>query len=140
MAIEKKSKSWGPFLSHQLDSSANPAHLPQKWAKWAELAVLFSWQLQNGPQDFDFFSIAMGADFSFYVKSIATYAPAFLMYNNSVLARVSWMFVNKLKKFHHFVLTHSNSLYICLQDRRIISFSVVNITEKLQLLMVRKLF
>ena len=49
--------------------------------------MLFSWQLQNGPQDFDF-SIAMGADFSFYVKSIATYAPAFLMYNNSVLARV----------------------------------------------------
>ena len=30
----------------------------------------------------------MGADFSFYVKSIATYAPAFLVYNNSVLARV----------------------------------------------------
>ena len=30
----------------------------------------------------------MGADFSFYVKSIATYAPTFLMYNNSVLARV----------------------------------------------------
>ena len=33
-------------------------------------------------------SIAMGADYSFYVKSIATYAPAFLRYNNSVLARV----------------------------------------------------
>ena len=30
----------------------------------------------------------MGADYSFYVKSIATYAPAFLGYNNSVLARV----------------------------------------------------
>ena len=34
------------------------------------------------------FSIAMGADSSFYVKSIATYAPAFLGYNISVLARV----------------------------------------------------
>ena len=34
------------------------------------------------------FSIDMGADYSFYVKSIATYAPAFLGYNNSVLARV----------------------------------------------------
>ena len=33
-----------------------PAYSPQKWAKWAELAVLFSWQLQNGPQDFDFFN------------------------------------------------------------------------------------
>ena len=39
-------------------------------------------------QDFDFFSIAMGSDYSFYVKSIATYAPTFLGYNNSVLAIV----------------------------------------------------
>ena len=39
----KESKSWGPFWSYQLNSTANPAHLPQKWAKWAELAVLFSW-------------------------------------------------------------------------------------------------
>ena len=38
----KKSKSLGPFWSYQLNSSANPAHLPQKWAKGAELAVLFS--------------------------------------------------------------------------------------------------
>ena len=34
-------------------------------------------------------SIAMGADYSFNVKSIATYAPPFLGYNNSVLARVT---------------------------------------------------
>ena len=39
------------------------------------------------------FSIAMGADYSFYVKSIATYAPAFFGYNDSVLARVN---LNKL--------------------------------------------
>ena len=32
----KKSKSWGPFWSYQLITSANPAHLPQKWAKWAD--------------------------------------------------------------------------------------------------------
>ena len=31
----------------------------------------------------------MGADYSFYVESIATYAPAFMGYNNSVLARVN---------------------------------------------------
>ena len=31
---------------------------------------------------------AMGTDYSFYLKSIATYAPAFLGYNNSALARV----------------------------------------------------
>ena len=30
----------------------------------------------------------MGADFSLYVKSIATYGPAFFGYDNSVLARV----------------------------------------------------
>ena len=35
--------SWEPFWSYQLTSTANPAHLPQKWAKWAVLAVLFSW-------------------------------------------------------------------------------------------------
>jgi hypothetical protein len=29
----KKSKSLGLFWSYQLDSYANPAHLPQKWAK-----------------------------------------------------------------------------------------------------------
>ena len=39
----KKSKSWGPFWSYQLNSTANSAYSQQKWAKWAELAVLFSW-------------------------------------------------------------------------------------------------
>jgi hypothetical protein len=40
MSIEKKSKSWG---SYQVDSTANPAHLPKKWVKLAKLALLFSW-------------------------------------------------------------------------------------------------
>ena len=31
----------------------------------------------------------LGAEYSFYLKSIATYAPAFLGYNNSALARVN---------------------------------------------------
>jgi hypothetical protein len=52
----KKSKSWGQFWSYQLNSTANLAYSPQKWDKWADLAVLFSWQLQNGHQDFDFFN------------------------------------------------------------------------------------
>ena len=43
MAIEKIQNPGGRFGAYQLDSSANPAHLPQKGAKWAELAVLFSW-------------------------------------------------------------------------------------------------
>ena len=49
MAMEKKnqkSKFWGLFWSYQLNSIANSynlALLPQNQAKWAELAVLFSW-------------------------------------------------------------------------------------------------
>jgi hypothetical protein len=39
----KKSKSREPFLSYQLNSTANPAHLPQNWAKLAKWAVLFNW-------------------------------------------------------------------------------------------------
>jgi hypothetical protein len=54
MAIEKKSKFWGPFWSYQLNSFANSACSPRKWAKWAELAVLLSWHLQNGPHNVDF--------------------------------------------------------------------------------------
>ena len=39
----KKWKPWEPFWSYQLNSTANPAHLPQKLG-------------QMGPQDFDFFN------------------------------------------------------------------------------------
>jgi hypothetical protein len=39
----KRSKSWQLFWSYLQNSNANPAHLPQKWAKWAELAEQFSW-------------------------------------------------------------------------------------------------
>ena len=67
----------------------DPAHLPQNWAKLAKLAVLFSWygSSKTAPRIL-IFSIAMGADCLFYVKSIATYAPAFWAHNNSVLASV----------------------------------------------------
>ena len=43
---------------------------------------------QKGSQDFDF-SIAMDADYSFYVKFIATYAPIFFGHIISVLAMVN---------------------------------------------------
>ena len=56
MAIKKKSKFWRPFWSYQLNSTANSAYSLQKWAKWAELAVLFNWQLQKAAQNFDFFN------------------------------------------------------------------------------------
>ena len=55
MAIEEI-KILGAVLSYQLNSTATSAYSLQKWAKWAELAVLFSWQLQNGPHIFDFFN------------------------------------------------------------------------------------
>ena len=42
MSIEKI-QILGTVLELQLDSTANPAHLPQKWAKLAKLAKLFSW-------------------------------------------------------------------------------------------------
>ena len=50
----KKSKSWGPFWSYQPNSMANLANVARFVGKWAGLAVLSSWYLQNGPQDFDF--------------------------------------------------------------------------------------
>ena len=68
-----------PFWSYQINSTANLAHLPQEWAKLAKSAVLFSCSLPNGSHNFDFFSIAMGADYSFYVKSIATFDLTFVL-------------------------------------------------------------
>ena len=67
----------------ELNSTSNPAHSPQNWAKLAKLAR----SSKMAPMIL-IFSIAMAADYSVYVKSITTYVPAFLGYNNSVLARV----------------------------------------------------
>ena len=58
----------------------NLAHLSRKWAKWAELAVPFSWQLQNDPHDFISFSIAMGADYSFELIATVHLVPQFVMH------------------------------------------------------------
>jgi hypothetical protein len=51
MKILKTKKSWEPFSICLLNSTANPAQF--LW-KWAGLAVLFSRQLLNGSQDFNF--------------------------------------------------------------------------------------
>ena len=55
----KKSKSWGPFWSYQLNSSANSAYSPLKWVKWAELAWPHLWSSPElTPQnwkDFEFY-------------------------------------------------------------------------------------
>ena len=42
MAVEKI-KILGAVFELPTNSTANPAHLPQNWAKLAKLAVLFSW-------------------------------------------------------------------------------------------------
>ena len=39
----KKSKSWGPFWSYQLNSSVYSAHFAGFLGNWAKLAVLFCW-------------------------------------------------------------------------------------------------
>ena len=57
---------------------------PRKWAKWAELAMLFSLQLQNGPHDFDFFN-CHGANYSFELISSVHWIPQFFMHNKSIL-------------------------------------------------------
>ena len=76
----KKSISWEPFGSYQLNSIANPAHLPQNWPNFEVNGL--DWQCclagrsQRAPRIL-IFSIAMGADYSFYVKTIETHARAF---------------------------------------------------------------
>ena len=52
----KKLRSCWPFWNYQLNCNANSALLAYFWGKWAELAVLFCWWLQDGPQDFEFFN------------------------------------------------------------------------------------
>ena len=69
------------------NSTANSAYSPRKWAKWAELAVLFSWQLITAPTIL-IFSIAMGADYSFEPFSIVHWVPQFFMHNKLILGRV----------------------------------------------------
>ena len=76
----KKSKSWEPFGSYQLNSIANPAHLPQNRPNF-EVNGLY-WQcwlagsFQRAPRIF-IFSIVLGAECLFYLKSIETHARAF---------------------------------------------------------------
>ena len=62
-------KSWEPFGSYLLNSTANPAHFHPNWAG---LAVLFSRQLLNGSQDFFFVLIF---SFSFIFLNIKPLRP-----------------------------------------------------------------
>ena len=71
---------WGPFWSYQLNSTTNLAHFLSKWLDWQ---CCLDGSSKTAPRIF-IFSIVLGAGYSFYVKSIAT----FLGYNNSVLVEV----------------------------------------------------
>ena len=76
----KKSISWEPFGSYQLNSTANPAHLPQNWPNFEVNGL--DWQCclagssQRAPRIL-IFSIVPDAKFLSYLKSIETYACAF---------------------------------------------------------------
>ena len=71
----KKSKSWEPFGSYQLNSTANPAHLSQNRPNFEVNGL--DWQCclagssKTAPRIF-IFSIVLGAEYLFYVKFLAT--------------------------------------------------------------------
>ena len=65
--------------------TANSTYSPRKWAKWAELAVLFSWQHQNGPHNLDFFN-CHGCRFE--LISNVNLVRQFFMRNESILGGV----------------------------------------------------
>ena len=80
-------KSWEPFGSYLLNSTANAArcHL-----FWAGLALLFSRQLLNGSQDF-FSPFNMSIFIYFFkYKTIETHAGVFLQLNISAVGSVTY--------------------------------------------------
>ena len=64
------------------------------------MAVLFSWQLQNGPTIL-IFSIAIDVEYVTHVKSIATFAPTFYGYIISVLASVKHLYDLQFHEISH---------------------------------------
>ena len=76
-----------PFRSYKLNCTANSAHLAHFSVNGLDCQCCFVGSSKTAPRIM-IFSIAMGANYSFYMTSIAAYAPAFLRFNNSVLARV----------------------------------------------------
>ena len=87
----KQKKSWEPFKSCLLNSTANPANFHPNWAG---LAVLFSRQLLTGSQDFFFVCLNfLIFIYIFRYKTIETHAPAFLPLNISAVGSVNRMHV-----------------------------------------------
>ena len=87
--MREKSKSWEPFRSCLLNSTANPAQFG--W-KWAGLAVLFSRQLLNGSQDVNFSLISLNFHLFFKSETIETHARTFLTFNILAIGTVTYHF------------------------------------------------
>ena len=85
----KKLKSWVPFWSYTLNTTADLANFEVNRLDWQCCLADSS----NTAPRILFFSIAMDADNSFYVKFIATEAPTFFGYIISVLAMVTHSFI-----------------------------------------------
>ena len=136
----KKSKSWGPFWSYQQNSTANSANPPRKWAKWAELVVLFSWQLQKGPQDFDFFNchgckILISAEIHYFLSALKS------CHNNFLLSRVKNYIIMRLPSLRSLIIPMWHLLYLTnqkskgnqyshsIQSRKITDFCWMNIVK-----------
>ena len=83
MAIEKIKILWGRFGA----TSQKMGQIDQIGRIGSAVQLVAPKRLQGSY----FFLVVLGADCSFYVKSIATYAPQFFWHNNSVLAIVVWV-------------------------------------------------
>ena len=75
----KKSESWGPFWSYQLNSTAGLANFEVNGLDWQCFSAGSS---KRAPRIF-IVSIALGAEYLSYLKSIETHARAFLPLNIS---------------------------------------------------------
>ena len=83
----KKSKSWGPFESYQLNSTANPAQYLENGQNVLSWECCLADSSKTAPRIL-IFSIAMGANYSFQVKNIEIWVPEFFKHNNSSAATV----------------------------------------------------
>ena len=80
----KKSKSWEPFRSYQLNSTANPANLlqirPNFEVNGLDWQCCLAGSSQTAPRIF-IFSIVLGVECLLYLKYIETHAPTFFKVN-----------------------------------------------------------
>ena len=123
----KKSKSWGPFWSYQLHSTAYLANLarPNFEVNGLDLQCCLACSSRTAPMIF-IFSIVLGAKYSSHVKANETHAGAILTLNILSIGNVQrgllvvWRFCNvwsvtrkaTLGSFFcliHYFMTHTSS-------------------------------